>query len=158
MKKAGVVSDTQVRQAQHGERVHRKELGAEGVAAERRQRDEELRAEQARRRREDAEREKARRSAQETEERRARLEQLVRAHDLGAAESGPRRFYFALANGEIAFVDVSDSLARRLGQGDAAILDGRGLLERDFALVPGKVAAEVERIERPRILLWNARA
>jgi uncharacterized protein YaiL (DUF2058 family) len=158
MKKAGVVSDKQVRQAKHGDRVHRKAAGAEGLAAEREQRDAAFAAEQARHRREDAEREQERQAQQEAAGVRGRLEQLVRANDLTAQESGPRRFYFALPSAEVAFVDVSDALARRLAQGDVAILDGRGLLDRDFGLVPGKIAREIEGIDRARILLWNARS
>jgi len=157
MKKAGVVSEKQVRQAQHGDRVHRKEAGAEGLAAERGQRDTAYAAEQARHRRADAEREKGLRAQRETEGQRGRLGQLVRANDLSAQEAGPRRFYFALPSAEVAFVDVSEALARRLSQGDVAIVDGAGILERDFGLVSGKVAREIEGLDRSRILLWNAR-
>ena len=157
MKKAGVVSEKQVRQAKHGDRVHHTEVGAKGVAAEREQRDAAFAAEQARHRREDAERETALRAQQETEGQHGRLKQLVRANDLSVQEAGPRRFYFALPSAEVAFVDVSDAMARRLAQGDVAIVDGAGLLERDFGLVTGKIAREIEGIDRSRILIWNAR-
>jgi len=36
-------------------------------------------------------------------------------------------------------------------------LDSGELLPRDFAIVTGKVATEIERIAPDRILLWNAR-
>jgi uncharacterized protein YaiL (DUF2058 family) len=157
MKKAGVVSEKQVRQAKHGDRVHHKEVGAQGLAAEREQRDAAFAAEQERRGREDAEREKARQAQQEAQGQPGRLPQLVRANDLALQEAGPRRFYFALPSAEVAFVDVSDALARRLAQGDVAIVDGAGILERDFGLVTGKIAREIEGIDRSRILLWNAR-
>jgi hypothetical protein len=157
MKKAGVVSEKQVRQAKHGDRVHRKEAGADGLDAEREQRDATFAAEQERRRREDADREKTRQAQRESQEQPGRLTQLVRANDLSMQEAGPRRFYFPLPSAEVAFVDVSDALARRLAQGDVAIVDGAGLLERDFGLVTGKIAREIEGIERSRILLWNAR-
>jgi len=157
LKKAGAVNEKQVRQAKHEDRVHRKQSGAEGLEAERRRKGEELAAEQARRKRSDAERERERRAQQEAESRRVRLEHLLRTHDLAAQEAGPHRFYFSLSHGEVAFVDVSDALARRLAQGDAAIVDGAGLLERDFGIIPGKVAVECQAIERSRILLWNAR-
>jgi uncharacterized protein YaiL (DUF2058 family) len=157
LKQAGVVSDKQARQAAHADRVHRKELGEEGLAAERERRDETLREEQAQAKRAAAEREREVHAQKGAESRRLRMAQLVRAHDLGAQEAGPHRFYFALADGEIAFVDVSDSLARRLTQGDAAIIDGVGLLDRDFGVISGKIAAELEAIERTRIVLWNAR-
>lgn len=157
MKKAGVVSEKQVRQARHGDRVHRKEVGADGLAAEREQREAAFATEQARRRSEDAEMEKARRERQASAAPPLHLAQLVRANDLSVQEAGPRRFYFALPSAEVAFVDVSDALARRLSQGDVAIVDGAGILERDFGLVTGKIAREIEAIERSRILLWNAR-
>jgi hypothetical protein len=157
LRKAGAVNEKQLRQAKHGDRVHRKEAGVDGLAAEREQREAAFEAEQARQRREDAEREKAARARQEAEIRFGRLGQLVRAHDLSAQEAGPHRFYFVLPSAEVAFVDVSDALARRLTQGDVAIVDGAGVLERDFGLVPGKIAIEIGGIDRSRILLWNAR-
>ena len=158
MKKAGVVSDQQVRRAKHGDRVHRKEVGPEGLAAEREQRAAALEAEQARRRQADAEREKTHQTEHAALARRESLQQILRANDLSAQESGPRRFYFVLPGAEVAFVDVSDALARRLAQGDAAVVNATGLLEREFGLVPGKIAVEIEGIDPSRILLWNARA
>jgi len=157
LKRAGVVSEKDIRRAQHEKRVERKELGEEGLEAERRRRDEELRAEQAQRQQAGAERAHEQRARKENEERRLRVEGLLGPSDLAIREAGPRRFYFAMPDGEIAFVDVSDALSRRLAQGDAAIIVGKGISERDFAIIPGKVATELEAVDRARILMWNAR-
>ncbi len=157
LKQAGVVSAKQVRQAQHDDRVRRKELGEEGLAAERRQKDEAHQAEEAQRKSADAEREKRQRSEREAAARLARLQELLRSHDLAPRGAGPVRFYFTLPDERIFFLDVSDALARRLAQGDAAIIDGQGVLDRDFGIIPGKVAVELERIARQRIVLWHAR-
>jgi uncharacterized protein YaiL (DUF2058 family) len=157
LKQAGVVSEKDIRRAQHEKRVERKELGEEGLEAERRRRDEELRAEQARRHQAGAERVQEQRARKENEERRLRVEGLLRTSDLAMREAGQRRFYFAMPDGEVAFVDVSDALSRRLAQGDAAIIDGKGISEREFAIIPGKVATELEAVDRTRILMWNGR-
>jgi uncharacterized protein YaiL (DUF2058 family) len=146
-----------VRQAKHEERVRRTELGEEGLEAERRRHAEELLAEEAARKQAQAERTQAEREEHEAASRGTRLEGILRANDLAAREAGQSRFYFTLSDGEIVFVDVADTLARRLAMGDAAIVDGRGILQREFAIVSGKVAVELEAIDRSRILMWNAR-
>jgi uncharacterized protein YaiL (DUF2058 family) len=157
LKQAGVVSEKDIRRAQHEKRVERKELGEDGLEAERRRRDEELRAEQAQRQQAGAERVQEQRARKENAERRLRVEGLLPTSDLAIREAGPRRFYFAMPDGEVAFVDVSDAMSRRLAQGDAAIIVGKGISERDFAIIPGKVAAELEAVDRARILMWNGR-
>lgn len=157
LKQAGVVSDKEIRQAQHADRVRRKELGEEGLAEERRRKEAEQLAAEAERKRADAERQKRERAAQESAGRTSRITGLLRSQDLSAREVGSARYYFALPGGEIAYVEVNDALSRRLAQGDAAIIDGSGLLDREFGIVPGKVAVEVESVARERILVWHAR-
>lgn len=157
LKKAGLVSDKEIRQKKHGDRVKRKKLGKDGLEAERRQREEAHEAEQERKREEDREREKQVRADKASAGGQSRLVSLLKDADLSTREAGPKRFFFQLPDGRITFLDVAPGLVRRLAQGDTAILDSRELLPRDFAIVTGKVATEVERMEPGRILLWNAR-
>ncbi len=157
LRKAGLLSEKEIRQAKHRDRVRRKELGKEGIEAERREKEQRFREEQERKRREDQERQRLLEQQKAEEARRAALERLITEGDLLAREGGPRRFYFATKSGRISFLDVSDRLASRLIQGDAAIVECRGWLKREFTAVPGKVAVEIERLDPSAIVSWNAR-
>ena len=157
LRQAGLVSDKNIRQAKHKDRVHRKEVGSAGLAAEREAKEAAHRAEQARRKQADTALEEKRREQQEIAGQQTRLESLLRTRDISAQEAGPRRFYFELADGRISFVDVSVALVRRLAQGDVAIVDGDGILDRQFALITGKTAHELEALDPSRIIHWNVR-
>jgi len=157
LKKAGLASEKEVRQARHQDRLRRKELGEEGLAEERERLERERRAEQARRREADRERERDLQAKREERSRVARLSGILQDADVLAREGGPRRFFFETPSGPIFFVDVSEGLARRLALGDAAVIAAQGVLPREFAIVSGKAAREIEQIERARILFWNAK-
>ncbi len=157
LQEAGLVSEKQIRQAKHQERVERKDLGQEGLAAQRRQREAEQLAELAQKREADRQRNEARLEEKAAEGGRGRVTSLLREESLIEREAGPKRFYFALPDGRITFLEVSPGLARRLTQGDAAIVDAAGVIKAGFTAVSGKAAVELERLDRKRILMWNAR-
>lgn len=157
LREAGLVSEKQVRQAKHTQRVKRKELGEEGLAAQRAARAAEREAEAARKREADRQRNEAVLQEKATEGSRTRVHSLLREESLLEREAGPKRFYFALPDGLITFLEVSPGLAKRLTQGDAAIVGAEGVLKSEFTAISGKAAAELERLDRGRILMWNAR-
>ena len=157
LKKAGLASDKDVRQAKHQDRLRRTELGTEGLAAERRRVELEQQAEQARRRQADRERERLLQARREEQGRLGKIAGLLQDADLLLREAGPRRFFFEMPGGEIVFVDVAEALARRLIQGDAAVIHAGGILPREFSIVSGKAAREIEQLDRARVLFWNAR-
>ncbi len=157
LRKAGLVSGKQVRRVQHTERVRRKELGEEGLEAERRRREADREAELERKKATDRARQEALEADREEESTRYRVETLLLESNLMGREAGPKRFYFEHPDGYIHFLDVSPPLARRLQMGDAAIVEAHGILSTDFVAIPGKAAHELERIERERILFWNIR-
>jgi hypothetical protein len=157
LRKAGLTSEKDVRQAKHRDRVRRKELGQAGLAEERRQRDAEHQAGAAEKRRADRARETDMQAARQEEQHQTRIESLLRGDDLMTREGGPKRFYFAMPDGHIFFLDVSPNLARRLAQGDAAIVDTRGILTTEFAAIAGKTAGELRTLAPERILFWNIR-
>ena len=157
LRKAGLASQKQVRQVEHAGRVHRTNVGAEGLEAERSERETELRAEQERKRAADRARERELQAHREDEARRSRVEALLRDGSLMAREGGPRRFYFTHPSGQVHFLDVSPGLVRRLQMGDAAIVDACGLLPTDFIAIAGKNAHELRLVDSERILFWNVR-
>ncbi len=158
LRKAGLASQKQIRQVEHAGRVHRTNVGAEGLAAEHSAREAELRAEQEQKRAADRTRQRELQAQREAEARHTRVEALLREGNLMAREGGPRRFYFARSSGQIHFLDVSPGLVRRLQMGDAAIVDASGVLPTDFIAISGKAAHELRLIDRERILCWNIRS
>lgn len=157
LKKAGLASEKDLRRTRHEERVRRTEMGAEGLAEEQQRREQERLAEEARKRQADRDRERAMQTRREEETRLGKLAGLLQEADVLGREGGPRRFFFELPDGAIVFVDVSESLARRLIQGDAAIIRATGVLSKEFSVVSGKAAKEIEQLDRARVLFWNAR-
>ncbi len=158
LRKAGLVSQKQVRQAEHGDRVHRKDVGDEGLTAERERQEADRQAERERKKAADLAREREHQTQREQEARRTRVAGLLRDGNLMAREGGPRRFYFTHPTGQIHFLDVSPGLARRLQMGDAAIVAAADLLNSDFIAIPGKAAHELRLIDGERILHWNVRS
>ena len=158
MRKAGLVSPKQIRQVEHAGRVHRTDIGAEGLEAEQAAREAELQAEQERKRAADRARERELQADHGGETRRARVAALLQDANLMSREGGPKRFYFTHPTGRIHFLDVSPGLTRRLQMGDAAIVDATGVLATDFIAIAGKAAHELRLIDRERILCWNVRS
>jgi len=157
LKQAGLVSQKKLRQAKHRDRVRRKELGEEGLQAEQERREQEHRADLARRKEVDRERERALQAGRVEADRAARIAHLLQDANLLPREGGPRRFYFETPSGAIPCVEVSESLAQRLIQGDAAIADAHGILPVNFAVISGKAARQLATLEKSRLLHWNAR-
>ncbi len=155
LRKAGLASERKVRQVKHQDRVRRKNLGEKGIEEERRRKDAARADDQARKQREDRGREADRRRAQETDGRTSRLYSLLSNADLMAREGGPRRFYFEVRDGRIAFLDVSPPLAKRLAQGEAAVVDATGVLKGDYIAIDSKAAHELDSLEGDRIIHWN---
>ncbi len=157
LREAGLISEKQARQAKHKQRVTRKELGQDGLAEQRKEREAQRQAEQMRKREADRERNQAVIEEKATDGSRHRVHSLLREESLLEREGGPKRFYFVLPDGLITFLEVSPGLAKRLGQGDAAIVSAEGVLSSEFTAISGKAAAELERLDRGRILMWNVR-
>lgn len=155
LRKAGLVSEKQLRQAKHQERLHAAELGHAGLEAERREREERERKEAEARREAARAREEERRRARQEEGSARRVEQLIRSCCLLDATSGTRRFFFETQDGMIRFLDVSDSGARKLATGSAAIVETRGMVRGEYCVIDARAAAELAAID-PRIFcFWN---
>ena len=155
LKKAGLVSQKDLRQVMHKDRVKRTDLGKDGLEAERREREAAFQKEQACKRAADRSREQTRESERELTAEQAKLSTLLRDGNLLTRDGGPRRFFFERPGGQISFLDVSPNLMRQLAQGEAAIIDCAGVLKGDFIAVPGKVAHELRSLASERIIAWN---
>ena len=155
LRKAGLVSAKQLRQAKHQERVHRKEVGPEGLASERAAVDQAFQRQQEERRQQDREREEALRRRQEELQRNEALRTGIRGGWMREATSGARRLYFVVDGGRVTYLDLSDGAMRRLLGGSAAIAETRGAVRGEFCVVDGHAAQALAR-EHPEVIrFWN---
>lgn len=154
LRKAGLVSEKQLRQAKHQERVHAKEVGHAGIEAERRAEEERLRAEEEARRRADRERDENRKQRERDATRHERAAQIVRGGWIREAALGARRFYFVASSGRITYLDLSETVIQRLLAGTAAIVDTGRAVRGEFCVIAERAAAELAQIEPGRIRFW----
>lgn len=153
--KAGLVSPKQVRQAKHEERVRRKEVGHEGLEAERVERERLAReAEEAQKRR-DQDIEKARLLRLAEEEKTQALVRRIQAGWLRDATAGNRRYYFVVQGERITYLDLADQAVRRLATGSAAIVSSHGAARGEYCLVDVATANSLSRDHADVIVFWN---
>jgi uncharacterized protein YaiL (DUF2058 family) len=156
LRKAGLVSDKQVRRAKHEERVHASQVGHEGLEAERRAEEARLRAEAEERRRADKARAEEQKRRQEETEAHDRLAALIRGGWIREATAGSRRFFFETRTGRITFLDLSDTAVRRLSMGRAAIVETCGIVRGEFCVVTDKAATGIRQAQPEIIRLWGS--
>lgn len=156
LKKAGLLSEKQARQAKHQERLHAASVGHSGLEAERRAAEQRELAEAAARKEADRRRAEERRRREIEEAATQRLAQLIRGGWMREATAGARRFFFAAEGGRIHFLDLSDIAARKLATGVAAIVETRGLVRGEYCVVNERAAIEISRLH-PEIVRYFGR-
>ena len=154
LRKAGLVSDKQVRQARHQERVLRKEIGHQGLEQKQAEIDLRYREELEEKRRLDRQREEARRQAQAEAEQAESLARRIRAGWMREATGGNRRFFFLAEGARITYLDLADPAIRRLQGGSAAIVESRGVARGEYCVVDGNTAASLARDHAEVIRYW----
>lgn len=153
--KAGLVSKKRARQAAHQERLHRTEVGHDGIAAEKEERDRRFLEEQEQKRRLDQERERLRREEAAQVEKDRTLARAIRTGWIRDAGGGNRRYYFEAGGGRITYLDLSDQAVRRLNSGTAAVVRTCGAVRGEFCLVDANCASSLVRDFRDAVCLWN---
>jgi len=156
LRKAGLASEAQIRQAKHQERLHAAEVGHKGLEAERQAEDVRLRAESKARKETDRTREEDRKRREQEEQARERLSRVIRGGWLREATAGSRRFFFAAPSGRISFLDLSDVAVRRLTSGSAAIIETLGLVRGEHCIVGDRAASEIAQLS-PEIIVFRSR-
>jgi uncharacterized protein YaiL (DUF2058 family) len=156
LKKAGLVSDKQVRQAKHQERVHASEVGHKGLEAERIAEEERLRTQSKARRLADQIREEERKHREQEDSAGKRLFQLIRGGWIREATAGSRRFFFATSSGRISYLDLTDVAARRLISGSGAIVETCGQVRGEHCVIDDRTASEIAKL-RPELILFRSR-
>jgi uncharacterized protein YaiL (DUF2058 family) len=140
LRKAGLVSEKEARRSKHQERVHRKEVGAEGLEKERVERERKLAREREEKRRKDRSLEEEKRRA---EERPAPGDppHLVATGVVRGAVGGGKRFYFVAAGGRITYLDLTDLGLQLVQNGSGAIVETLGAVPGEFCVVGRATAA-----------------
>ncbi len=156
LKKAGLLSEKQARQAKHQERLHATAVGHSGLEAERRAEEERALAEAAARKEADRRRAEEERRREREEAASMRLGQLIRGGWIRDATAGARRFFFAADGGRIHFLDLSDIAARKLATGAAAIVETKGLVRGEYCVINERAAVEISRLH-PEIVRFFSR-
>ncbi|MEZ4648414.1 MAG: DUF2058 family protein [Candidatus Eisenbacteria bacterium] len=155
LRKAGLISEKQARQSTHQKRLHRKEVGDEGLAEEQRHKDDEFRQEQEAKRAKDRALEE--RKAEEAREAVGKVDLvgLIRDGIVSGAMPGPKQYFFTLPGGQITFIEVNDNGGRRIASGSAAIVRSRGAVRGDYCVVDTKTA-EILTKEAPDLVVeWS---
>lgn len=155
LRKAGLVSAKQVKQAKHQDRVHRKDVGREGLEEEKRRQEEEVRQEREEKRRQDQDLERARAEERRREEESTRLLRRIQAGWVREATGGGRRFFFEAGEGRITYLDLNDGAVRRLLSGGGAIVETRGAVRGEFCVVDGATATALRRDHADVVRYWS---
>lgn len=155
LRKAGLVSKKQLRQAKHQERVHASEVGREGLVAEREEKEKRLRAEEEARRRSQRKQQEERKRAEAEKGAASRLERVIQSGWIREATAGSRRFFIQTASGRITYLDLSDTAARRVTDGSAAIIETEGVVRGEFCVVVARAAEEIRQLRPELIQFWN---
>ena len=155
-KKAKLISEKDARRLAHEERVHRGDVGREGVEQEQRARQEEL----ERTRGDEAQRTRLRQEQLERERRNeaehAACLELLEREARRPAPGGSAKWYFQLEDGRLPYLEVNEAERRQLGAGAFAIVR----LGPDGAHVYGLLAsAHARRLHRalPERIVWAPR-
>lgn len=155
LKKAGLLSEKQIRQAKHLERLHAAEVGYTGLEAERKAAEQKQLAEAAARKEADRKRADEQRRIDRERAASERLAQLLRGGWIREATAGSRRFFFVTRSKRISFLDLSDIAARGLATGAAAIVETQGFVRGDHCVVSERAAAELLQIHPEMVRFYS---
>jgi uncharacterized protein YaiL (DUF2058 family) len=142
-KKANLISGKDAKRLAHEERVHRSQVGREGVEQEQEQRRKELEEAQRQEREQTRERQEQLESQRKAEAELSACLELLASEAKRPAPGARTRFYFETEDGRIPSLEVSETDLRQLQAGELSIVS---LTERD-AHVYGLIAtAHARRI------------
>lgn len=144
LKKANLLSDKQAKQLAHEQRVERKEKGRETLEQEAAVREQHVRALQTQ------QRETTRRDQAELDRQKKQREESVAVDALlaGAKKPGPGavKFYFAVADGSLPWLELSPREAQEVRAGQLCIVRAGAVSTHNYRLLPLEAARRVARV------------
>ena len=152
--KAGIVDKKTVRQAEHQQRVERKEKGREVLDHEKQEKEAALEAQLEDRRRQDREREAKRQEETMEQDVAERLWEIAREGAVREGLFGNRRFHFVSRDGHLPFVEMSDDLSKRLEMGNAAIAELPGEEMETFIIITRETAVRMKEIDAESVRFY----
>ncbi len=155
LKKAKLLSKKDAKRLAHEERVHRKDVGREGIEKEQADRQQEIEQQRA------SERERDRARQQELEA--ARLEQqevaacreILRTQVAAPGRGGRIRWFFETPSGHLPFLMLQPSEQHELGSGQLCVARKGSEHTHDYGLIPTEHARRVHAVFPERIV-WSA--
>jgi uncharacterized protein YaiL (DUF2058 family) len=154
LKKAKILSDKDARRLAHEERVHKKEIGREGIEAERAARERELETLRETERTRHAEREAALAAQRAAEAERAACLAILETEVKGVGRGAP--WYFELEDGRIPFVRIDELDRHQLAGGQLCIVRRGEGDAHVYGLLATPLAKRIAQ-QFPRRLAWAAR-
>ncbi len=153
LKKANLLSSKDSKRLAHEERVHRTEVGREGVDQEQRARQQEIERvralERSQTKAQQAQIEAERRNAEE----RAACEQIL-AQDVVRPGHGRLRFFFETEEGFLPWLELSEVDFKRVLSSEFAIVRVGGRRTHDYRLLAVPAAKRVARLFQDRVVWW----
>ena len=158
LKKAKLLSKKQAKRLAHEERVHRTEVGREGIEKEQQQRKAELEQQQARdreqTRRAQAELDAGRNAAAE----RAACEEILRNEVRPAPNRGQQKWHFQVEDGSLPWFEADEALRFQLQSGAFWVVRVGGAGSHAYGLLPVEQARRVAEALPERIAWAPGRA
>ncbi|MEZ5962329.1 MAG: DUF2058 family protein [Planctomycetota bacterium] len=153
LQKAKLLSKKDAKRLAHEERVHRTEVGREGLEAEQRTRLDEITRAQD----QDREQQRTQQAQSETErkaaEERAACDNILR-QDVVRPGHGRARFYFQVASGDLPWLEFSEVDHKRMLSGEFAVMRLGNPHSHDYGLLAVASAKRVARLFPERVAWW----
>ena len=159
MLKAGLITEDQAKRSTHKQKQQNKKLGREGREQRKRQTQEEARGQakvqaDADRQRGQKQQENQKQKEQKQQGRQREQTTISKALDGGAVANweGPRTYYFS-DGGEIVYLKVTDTAAKMLEGGKAAIVKAK--TRSRYTLIVSGAAKELLEAEPARVVTFH---
>lgn len=153
LKKAGLISEKQAKQAKHKERVKHKKVGHKGADAEHQKKRKEQDARRDQKREQDRARNQQEEAVKLEKVARNQLKNLVR--DGAMQVGGNRRYYFVTQEGKIPYLEVNDGVIRKLQYGELGIVQMPDQKLERFVVLERAKTLQVREVEPDLVRCLN---
>ncbi len=155
--KANLLSKKDAKRLAHEERVQRTEIGREGVEAAQKAHQAEVEALAAEQRAKQKETQAQLDAERRVADERAACEQILEK-DVLRPSNGRARFYFAIEDGSLPWLELSDIDCRRVQAGEFAITRMGPRSSHDYGLLGLASAKRIARLHPDKIAWWPSAA
>ena len=155
LKKAKLLSKKDAKRLAHEERLHRKQVGRDGLEQQQRERTDELAELQQSERQRTCERQADLDADRQLVEERAACEELLRSEVRAPARGGHGKFYFALEDGRVPSMVLTEGDRQDLLGGKTCVVRSGPSGSHVYGLLAAPLASRV-RSQIPDRVVWSA--